>query len=346
MHLESRNDVWLRSITFRRVVVGGVAVFFVTLFALLLPSNPGAALNGGTVHVPSPISGEVEVSTPAAAAGPQDGLEGFLGPLRTDFEDGFTIVSPTFNRSSLLPVFFDNYASGEIPSLRRVIMIWNDDTPPTQEFLDSLTKYKVPITIEQRHVNSKNERFRASENMRTAAIFALDDDMRFKPEDVEFAYQAWREYGQGRRRMLGLVAREVGPDGEYLTGPPFQAAKTYSMVLTKAAFIHIDWMHGWWADESKELRDYVESRKLPEKYPDLKTNCEDIVMSFLYAHHSRLPPIYFKAPFEDDGLVVGISAKPGHYEARTECVRHMQKVMGKDTLVSTSMVIERYTGSL
>jgi hypothetical protein len=81
--------------------------------------------------------------------------------------------------------------------------------------------------------------------------------------------------------------------------------------------------------------------KLPEKYPDLKTNCEDIVMAFIYAHYSRTPPLHINAPFVDGADMVGIAGMPGHYEARTECVRHITELYGPDTLILSSVVLSR-----
>ena len=37
-----------------------------------------------------------------------------------------SIVSPTFNRTDQLPAFFDTYANGSVPSLKRIVMLWNN----------------------------------------------------------------------------------------------------------------------------------------------------------------------------------------------------------------------------
>lgn len=109
----------------------------------------------------------------------------------------------------MLPSFLDTYASGTIPSLRRILILWHDNTTsPPSDFLDSISSYPVPVIIEPRHI-SLNQRFHTSENVVTDCVLTIDDDMRYKPEDIEFGYQAWKELGQGRKRMVGYVAREV-----------------------------------------------------------------------------------------------------------------------------------------
>lgn len=80
------------------------------------------------------------------------------------------------------------------------------------------------------------------------------------PRDVEYAFQAWQDYRYPRKRMVGYVRRRVNAEGDYRMSPDPQG---YSMVLTKSAFIHVDWMDLWWADTSvmREFREYVDARK-------------------------------------------------------------------------------------
>lgn len=230
-----------------------------------------------------------------------------------------------------LPKFLENYAGGNIPDLRRIILLWNDvENEPPEDFLRSLDKYeKVPVIVEQRHINSLNQRFFKSENIVTECVLSLDDDMLFEPDDIQLGFDTWKQYGQGRRRMVGFVAREATSDNAYMVAD----FHSYSMVLTKSSFFHVDWMEAYWSEDRvmTELREYVETNN----------NCEDILMSFLHAHHTRVPPIWFKIPFIDTGLKKGISTNPKHLPARTACVRHFAQVLGNDTLVSSDLVLSR-----
>lgn len=241
------------------------------------------------------------------------------------------LVVPTYRRLKDLPRFLKNYAGGNIPSLRRIVLLWNDiENEPPEEFLHSLDEYKnVPVVVEQRHINSLNQRFRKSENIRTEAVLSLDDDMLFEPADIQLGYDTWKQYGQGRRRMLGYVAREASDDKSYMV----DGFESYSMVLTKSSFFHVDWMDAYWSEDRimTDLREYVEKHN----------NCEDILMAFIHAHYTRVPPLFLDVPFTDTGLVKGISTKPHHLAARTACVRKFSKELGKDTLVSTDLKLSR-----
>ncbi|KAI7553854.1 hypothetical protein KC331_g946 [Hortaea werneckii] len=273
-----------------------------------------------------------------SAAPLEDGLEPVLGPLRP-YKEGFTIASPTYHRTEGLTEYLDNYATGDVPSLHKIILIWNNEEDAPGWLNKTLTKYQVPIVLERRARNSKNYRFQRTPAIETAAVLALDDDMVIKPRDVEYAFQSWQMYRYPRKRMVGYIRRRVSPQGDYRMSP---SPEGYSMVLTKSAFIHVDWMDLWWADTPimRDFRDYVDSRKLPERYPDLTTGCEDIAMSYLYGHYAQTPPLWIAgAEFHDIGhsKLDGISTQEGHNDARQACVHHFREVFGKDSLINTQI---------
>lgn len=286
-----------------------------------------------------------------------------------------SIVSPTYHRTEGLPEYLDNYATGNVPSLKKIILIWNNEEDSPAWLNETISKYTVPIVLERRERNSKNERFRRTPEITTGAVLALDDDMVIQARDVEYAYQAWQMYRYPRTRMVGYVRRRVSDEGLYRMAPHPDG---YSMVLTKSAFIHVDWMDLWWQDSQlmSDFRDYVDSRKsrtprsrltsmafqastermyfslsatsllilppgkLPDEYPDLTTGCEDIAMSYLYAHHTRVPPFWVAgAKFHDIGhsKLDGISTQEGHNAARQACVQHFRDVFGVGTLINTQM---------
>ena len=162
----------------------------------------------------------------------EDTLTRVLGPYTPQSGDGFTILTPSFKREHLLFDFFERYATGEIPSLRQIILQWVEGgTKPSQKLLQSLKDHPVPIWIVRPKGDSLNERFRLPEgldgwevlfnNTRTFhsgidAVLSLDDDLLLEASDVELSYQAWRDFGGAeRRRMLGFYEREVTQDLVY-----------------------------------------------------------------------------------------------------------------------------------
>ena len=129
------------------------------------------------------------------------------------------MVAPTYQRAAQLPEFLSRYASGNVTSLKRIVLLWNEvDTEPPQSLVKSLPSFNVPVIIEQRHINSLNQRFHETEYITTECVLAMDDDMLYHPEDVEFGYQTWKSFGQGRKRMIGYHQRAVSTDGRYDVG--------------------------------------------------------------------------------------------------------------------------------
>jgi len=127
----------------------------------------------------------------------------------------FSMMVPTFRRPERLPPLVAQYATGAIPSLRRIVIMWHDDeTEPATSLLQTLGSYKVPVVLEHRG-RSLNERFRRSENVQTDCILSIDDDLEFSHADVELGYQTWKEFGSGRQRMIGYMPREVSASHDY-----------------------------------------------------------------------------------------------------------------------------------
>ncbi|KAI7443976.1 hypothetical protein KC364_g13389, partial [Hortaea werneckii] len=223
-------------------IYGTALLIAIGIFYALFAHEP-AKIFRETLHLPS--SSRPDFTTVDTSAAPlEDGLEPVLGPLRP-YREGFTIVSPTYHRTEGLTEYLDNYATGDVPSLHKIIIIWNNEDDAPGWLNKTLTKYQVPIVLERRARNSKNYRFQRTPAIETAAVLALDDDMVIKPRDVEYAFQAWQMYRYPRKRMVGYIRRRVSPQGDYRMSP---SPDGYSMVLTKSAFIHVDWMDLWWAD--------------------------------------------------------------------------------------------------
>jgi hypothetical protein len=173
----------------------------ITLFLLALLA--GAAHPGVRQHI-------------LASSTAGDGLDAVLGRPQ-QLQEGFTIVTPTYKRVDALPAFLKHYATGEVASLKRIVLQWVDtETEPPADFVSSLPSYKVPVIIEQLTSRSLNERFRAGKNTRTEAILSIDDDLLFAPEHVELGYQTWKDVAVGRLGMVGYFAREALEDGRYL----------------------------------------------------------------------------------------------------------------------------------
>lgn len=124
------------------------------------------------------------------------------------------------------------------------------------------------------------------------------------------------------------------------------------MVLTKTAFFHRDLMAEYWSTDPKtvEARAYVDAGwsqslrlilALALILQISARNCEDILMSFIHASSTRVPPIYVDVPFKDIGTG-GISHNPSHLPQRTACVRKFKEVFGNDSLIHTNIFVKPY----
>jgi hypothetical protein len=127
------------------------------------------------------------------------------------------MLTPTFRREDYLPEFLSNYAKGQIPSLKKIILLWveADHTPP-KWLTDSFHIYSIPVEMRLMSTMSLNERFRDGSDITTSCVFSLDDDILLQPADVEAAYQAWKQIGQ-RQRMIGFSERRVTNALKYST---------------------------------------------------------------------------------------------------------------------------------
>ncbi|ORX34321.1 glycosyl transferase family 64 domain-domain-containing protein [Kockovaella imperatae] len=271
---------------------------------------------------------------------------------RPSVRPGFTILTPSYKRESLLPAFLSTYASGNIPSLTSVIIQWVDqDSAPSDGFAQSLAKYPVPVYIVRTVDRSLNDRFRwpipsskviasnVHEQGRSSlsdadVVLSIDDDLTFNVVDIEAGYQVFHEYASlGNPRMVGYFARDI-ESGLY----HYPARPTYNIVLTKGAFLLTEWLTAYWADDLAQVRDYVTPGQ-PGR------NCEDILMSYVVANKTGHPPLFYEAVGVDAGDRKenhGISINhPNLLSHRTTCVQLFEKHYGGSPLVSTSVQIRR-----
>jgi hypothetical protein len=72
-------------------------------------------------------------------------------------------------------------------------------------------------------------------------------------------------------------------------------------------------------------------------------NCEDILMAYLYAKHSREGPLLFQTELEDLGLSDGIWRQTGHGRKRTACIQRFDSFFGNETLVPSRFTLQGVT---
>ncbi|KAL5991532.1 GDP-mannose transporter [Asimina triloba] len=279
-------------------------------------------------------------------------------PSRLSFErdkmKGYTILINTWKRDDLLKKCISHYAS--CPGVDAIRIVWSEPNQPSdslQGFLWKIIKLnakdrkQIDLRFDINKEDSLNNRFKEISDLKTDAVFSIDDDVVFPCSSVEFAFSIWQSASD---TMVGFVPRMHWLDKTLLDSPVdcpvnFCLQKKgggeqytyggwwsvwwmgrYSMVLSKAAFFHKKYLAMYTHQMPAYIRDYVTKNR----------NCEDIAMSFLVANATGAPPIWVKGKIFEIGST-GISSLGGHSERRSRCVNRFAAEFGQMPLVSTSV---------
>ncbi|KAI5480518.1 EXTL2-like UDP-GlcNAc:heparan alpha-N-acetylhexosaminyltransferase [Pseudohyphozyma bogoriensis] len=214
-----------------------------------------------------------------------------------NMNEGFTMLIATYNRTHLLEPLLSHLTTTPPPSLKHILIIWQNVGVPLPPFLNHTTlrtRYadaSVKVSVRISKVNSMNERFRPqldwSEDIETEAVMIMDDDVVLRRDALEWGYQEFRkvtplggDFKTGR--IVGFTGRDVNQvDGEWKY--VVQPRREYSMVLSNAAWLRKDWLRVYWnrQEEVTGLRNYV----------DEVFNCDDLLINFLVSNWTHTPPL-------------------------------------------------------
>jgi hypothetical protein len=240
-------------------------------------------------------------------------------PLPLTYVPLYRMVIATYKRDQNLPPLLKHLTTNPPPSLRHIVLVWQNVGVPLPNFLnstalDAFSTSGVAVTVRESKRNSMNERFRPllgwDEEIYTDAVMIMDDDVVLRRDALEWGYQEFDEanrYGPGR--LVGFTGRDFEAEGEewsYVVRP----TKTYSMVLSNAAWLKKEWLKKYWeeTEEMKSLRDYVDegtfsfpslSSSLPlwssqctaNRTPPTVFNCDDILINYLVSNLTGTPPL-------------------------------------------------------
>ncbi|XP_043698720.1 glycosylinositol phosphorylceramide mannosyl transferase 1-like isoform X2 [Telopea speciosissima] len=251
--------------------------------------------------------------------------------------NGYTILINTWKRNDLLKQSISHYAS--CVGLDSIHIVWSEPDPPSESLYDFLWDTiksnsdgkDIELRFDINKEDSLNNRFKEIKDLKTVAIFSVDDDIIFPCTSVEFAFNAWQSAPD---TMVGFVPRSHWVDKskkniDYYTYGGWWSVwwmGTYSMVLSKAAFFHKNYLFSYTNQMPASIREYVAKNR----------NCEDIAMSFLVANTTGAPPIWVKGKISEIGST-GISSLGGHKRQRTQCINKFVGEYGNMPLVSTSL---------
>ncbi|XP_012224952.1 exostosin-2 isoform X2 [Linepithema humile] len=147
---------------------------------------------------------------------------------------GFTAVILTYDRVELLFLLINKLV--KVPSLSKVLVIWNNqhkDPPHSTRW----PKVNKPLKVIQTKENKLSNRFYPYDEIETEAVLSIDDDIiMLTADEVEFAYEVWREFPD---RIVGFPSRiHMWDNSTNCWKYESEWTNSISMVLTGAAFHH------------------------------------------------------------------------------------------------------------
>ncbi|CAM9507516.1 unnamed protein product [Discosporangium mesarthrocarpum] len=257
------------------------------------------------------------------------------------FSKAFTVILNTFKRPDSLEQALKHYAMCE--SVHSIRVVWSEQSlPPEPSDAPHLFQLGKPVLFHAHPDTSINNRFQPVPDLGTEAVFVVDDDVDVPCDHLLAAFRTWRRH---RSALVGFYPRShshhdkemVEGDGgwEYLYFWRVLLSGQYSMVLTKAAFLHSKYLDlysgtvGVNGPPDEGANYHVNTAMVEARaYVDANRNCEDIAMQMAVTAASGLPPVLAFAPVSDRGLLGGISTGEGrgkwwkapHAVKRSKCI--------------------------
>ncbi|CAN6481017.1 unnamed protein product [Victoria cruziana] len=270
-------------------------------------------------------------------AGRTASLMGWRSGSVSPAKDGYTVLINTWKRNSLLKKSVAHYAS--CIGTDAIHVVWSESDPPSEDLKmylreivekKSQTAHKPNLRFDLNEEDNLNNRFKPIKDLRTEAIFSVDDDVIVPCKTLDFASTVWQS---ASNTMVGFVPRMHWLDEENASTAYYKYGGwwsvwwmgTYSMVLSKAAFFHRKYLDLYTYKMPSSIHDYVTRER----------NCEDIAMSLLVANATGIPPIWVKGKIYEIGSS-GISSLKGHGKARNKCLNDFIALYGTMPLVPTN----------
>ncbi|XP_014510601.1 glycosyltransferase family 64 protein C4 [Vigna radiata var. radiata] len=250
----------------------------------------------------------------------------------------YTVLINTWRQKSLLKQTVAHYASCRSADAMHVV--WTESEQPSARLKTYLNKIAVSKSQKAHKPNFRfdisadyesNSRFRPIKDLKTDAIFSVDDNVIVPCSTLDFAFSVWQS---APSTMVGFVPRMHWLDKEqnnvayYRYGGWWSVwwMGTYSMVLSKAAFFHRKYLDLYTQEMSPSIQGYVSRDR----------TCEDIAMSLLVANATGAPPIWVKGKIYEIGAS-GISSLRGHSPRRNRCLNDLISLYKTSPLVLTNV---------
>ena len=237
---------------------------------------------------------------------------------------GFTCVITTFSR----PLEMIQRVIDSVQHIEAIKEIRIKNSNPGRTIDGKFFVSGIPLSVDSYKDTSLNNRFDISK-IQTEGVFYLDDDIILEREDIQYMLNMWSEH---KTKLVGPFTRTHVNDTY-----TFNTRKAYSIMLTKALVISIDYVYKYDCLLHPQLKNYVTQQ----------VNCEDILMNYLVASMTGEGPLFVAArPAVDLGRKTGLSVKDGSpstafKDARSVCMVYFSKLFGGNPLRYSHVYLKR-----
>ena len=138
-------------------------------------------------------------------------LQGYHAGFYILCRKGYALLINTWKRNDLLKQSISHYTL--CPRLDSIHIVWSEPDPPSNSLVKFLNRVvqskatdgrKIELKFNINKEDSLNNRFKEISDLKTDAIFSIDDDIIFPCSSVEFAFSVWQSAPD---TMVGFVPR-------------------------------------------------------------------------------------------------------------------------------------------
>lgn len=205
----------------------------------------------------------------------------------------------------------------------QILLLWSSDRPVPSRWPETA----VPLTIIEGR-RKVSDRFFPYSAVSTDAILSLDAHSSLSTSEVDFAFAVWQSFPE---RMVGFLTwSHFWDEARGGWGYTAEMANEFSMVLSTAAFYHRYYHTLFTHALPKALRTLA----------DESPTCADILMNFLVASVTKLPPI--KVPYGKQHPRAAPLAPggPGTEPPAPDCINQVATEFGHMPLVSSRVRLD------
>ncbi|GAB5574714.1 exostosin-like 1 isoform X1 [Prionailurus iriomotensis] len=237
---------------------------------------------------------------------------------------GALLALPTFSTSpSDFPFYHLQRGSRPVGRFSALIWVGAPGQPPLK---------LIQAVAGSQNCAQVSDRFLPHRAISTDAILSLDGHSSVTTSEVDFAFLVWQSFPE---RMVGFLTwNHFWDEAQGGWGYTAERANEFSMVLTSAAFYH----------STERYYHTLFTHSLPKALrtlADEAPTCVDILMNFLVAAVTKLPPI--KVPYGKQHLEATPPLVPGGPEPQPtarDCINQMAAGFGYMPLVSSRLRLD------